>query len=133
VVIAAPVGSVFRAVTEQEGLRGWWTRQATAAPLVGHLNEFPFASGDYNAMRVVALDDGRRVEWECVDGAEEWVGTRVVFEMARDGDGTRLEFLHTGWRTETPFFRMCREAWRYYIGSLGSYCEGRPGRPSPLP
>ncbi|MCK4969988.1 MAG: SRPBCC domain-containing protein, partial [Thermoplasmata archaeon] len=79
--IDTPVDQVYRAVTEQEGLRGWWTRKAIAAPEVGHKNEFPFPSGDYNAMRIVDLEPDSRVEWVCIEGTEEWVGTRIVFSM----------------------------------------------------
>ncbi|UCC93435.1 MAG: SRPBCC domain-containing protein, partial [Thermoplasmata archaeon] len=82
VEIGTGPGEVFSAVTTQEGLRGWWTRQAIAEPRAGHVNQFPFSSGDFNAMRVVALEPDHRVEWECVEGADEWVGTRVMFDIA---------------------------------------------------
>jgi uncharacterized protein YndB with AHSA1/START domain len=128
--IDMPVLRVYKAVTEEEGLRGWWTRQAKAAAQVGHVNEFPFASGDYNAMRVVALEADRLVKWECVDGSPEWVGTHVVFEMEGTTEGTRLVFTHTDWRGDTPFFRMCRKAWEWYMASLKQYCETGMGTPS---
>ena len=131
--IIAPADRVYQAITEQEGLRGWWTRQARAEPVVGHVNEFPFASGDFNAMRVFTLEPVSRVEWECVEGAGEWIGTRIVFQLEPDGDSTLLRFSHGGWREDTPFYRMCRRAWEYYMTSLRSYCEGGRGRPSPLP
>jgi uncharacterized protein YndB with AHSA1/START domain len=121
---------VYSAVTSQEGLRGWWTHQAIAEPRVGHENEFPFSSGDFNAMRVVMLEPGRRVEWECTKGAEEWVGTRVVFDLEPVVGGTRLTFSHTDWQEDTPFFRMCRKAWEWYMASLKQYCETGIGTPS---
>jgi len=122
--------AVFEAITSQKGLRGWWTRQAIAAPELGGLNEFPFASGDYNAMLVMAFEPGRRVEWECVKGSPEWVGTNVVFEMEPSDDGTVLTFTHADWRSDTPFFRMCRKAWEWYLASLKQYCETGMGTPS---
>ena len=132
--IDMPVDRVFRALTEEEGLRGWWTRRAMAVAEVGHVNEFPFASGDFNAMRVVAMEVDRLVEWECVEGSPEWVGTRVVFEMegtgAGTGEGTHLVFTHADWRKDTPFFRMCRKAWEWYLSSLKQYCETGTGTPS---
>ena len=126
---AAP-SKVYRAVTEEEGLRGWWTRMAHAVPEVGHMNDFPFASGDHNAMRVAALVPDARVEWECVEGSPEWVGTRVVFEMVGADGGTRLAFTHADWREDTHFFRMCRKAWEWYMASLQQFCETGEGTPS---
>ncbi len=126
---AAP-DRVYDAVTTQEGLRGWWTRKAVAAPEEGWVNRFPFSSGDYNAMRVTSLDPGHRVEWECVEGAQEWVGTRVVFQLEATGPGTRVRFSHSDWRDDTPFFRMCRKAWEWYMSSLKQYCETGHGTPS---
>jgi uncharacterized protein YndB with AHSA1/START domain len=121
---------VYAAITSQEGLRGWWTRRAIAAPEVGHVNKYPFSSGDYNEMRVVSLQDGSRVEWECVEGSPEWVGTKVVFELGATDDGTRLDFTHADWGADTPFFRMCRKAWEWYMASLKQYCETGMGTPS---
>jgi uncharacterized protein YndB with AHSA1/START domain len=128
--VAVPPDEVYRAVTDQKGLRGWWTRQAMAAPEVGHVNEFKFSSGDYNEMRVVALEPDRRVEWECVVGSPEWVGTRVIFEMEGTENGTGLTFIHADWREDTPFFRMCRKAWEWYMASLKQFCETGDGTPS---
>jgi uncharacterized protein YndB with AHSA1/START domain len=128
--IEAAPDMVYSAVTTQDGLRGWWTRQAEAAPTEGHVNEFRFSSGDYNAMRVVALEPDGRVEWECVEGSPEWIGTRVVFRIEGAEGGTRLTFSHADWRADTPFFRMCRKAWEWYMASLKQYCETGMGTPS---
>ncbi len=128
--IGVPVNKVSRAVTAQEGLRGGWTRKAIAAPEVGHKNEFPFPSGDYNAMRIVDLEPDARVEWVCIEGAVEWVGTRIVFAMEDREGATTLLFTHADWQEDTPFFRMCRKAWEWYMASLKQYCEKGMGTPS---
>ncbi len=128
--IDVPVDQVYQAVTEEEGLRGWWTRKAIAAPEIGHKNEFPFPSGDYNAMRIVDLEPDARVEWICIEGAVEWVGTRIVFAIGDRDGATTLLFTHADWQEDTPFFRMCRKAWEWYLASLKQYCEKGMGTPS---
>ena len=62
----------------------------------------------------------------------------MVFEMEGTvegtgegaGEGTRLVFTHADWRKDTPFFRMCRKAWEWYMASLKQYCETGTGTPS---
>jgi hypothetical protein len=65
-----------------------------------------------------------------VVGSPEWVGTRVIFEMEGTENGTGLTFIHADWREDTPFFRMCRKAWEWYMASLKQFCETGDGTPS---
>jgi uncharacterized protein YndB with AHSA1/START domain len=128
-LVDAPVEIVYRAVTEQKGLAGWWTVQALAEPKVDTVADFKFGDRYRTAMRVAVLDPPRRVEWECVAGDEEWVGTRVVFGLEPKGDQTLVRFLHGGWRQATDFFASCNYNWGYYLTSLKSYCETGHGTP----
>ena len=128
-LIDAPVGAVYRAITEKQGLAGWWTVQALAEPVVGSVADFKFGDRYHTAMRIVALDASKKVEWECVAGDEEWVGTRVVFDLERQGDQTLVRFVHGGWRKVTDFYASCNYNWGYYLTSLKSYCETGEGTP----
>ena len=129
VVIDAPVDTVYRAVTEQNGLAGWWTKQTVAEPRVGSIAEFRFGDRYHNKMRVVRLEENERVEWECLVGEDEWVGTTFVFLLEVNGGQTTLRFSHGNWRAMTDFFASCNYHWGFYMHSLKLYCETGEGEP----
>ena len=127
--IGAPAASVYRAVTEQDGLRAWWTPEALAKPEVGAVAEFRFGDRYRNKMRILRLDPITLVEWECLEGDREWIGTRFVFDLATDGNLTVLRFCHCDWREVTDFYASCNYQWACYMNSLKSYCETGCGMP----
>lgn len=128
-LIDAPAEVVYRAITEQEGLAGWWTVQAISRPVVGGVADFKFGDRYHTAMRIVALEPSHRIDWECIAGDEEWVGTRVTFALERQGDQTLLRFVHAGWRDVTDYYASSNYTWGYYLTSLKSYCEAGKGAP----
>ena len=42
VTIDAPIPVVYMALTEQDGLAGWWTTDTVAEPVVGSIADFRF-------------------------------------------------------------------------------------------
>ncbi len=128
-MIRVPPGSVYRAVTDPAGLAGWWTTDLDVATQVGGVSTFRFRSGAFNRMRISSLSPHRRVEWECVDGAGEWIGTFVSFEMEERDGGTTLLFEHGDWRDATVYMAECSDHWARYLTSLKGYCEEGRGCP----
>ena len=131
VTINTPVEVVFKAVTEQEGLAGWWTKETVAAPEVGGILEFKFGDKYHNKMRVTKLEENRRIEWECFEGDQEWVGTTFTFDLDDKTGQTVLRFSQDGWRAATDFYALCNTTWAFYMQSLKSYCETGTGTPFP--
>ena len=82
-------------------------------------------------MKVVALDPGRRVLWEVVDGPAEWIGTTVSFDLTQDGDFTVLLFKHGGWREPVEFMSHCSTKWATFLMSLKALVE--TGKAAPYP
>ncbi len=120
---------VYRAITEQAGLCAWWTPGTIARPEVGSTAEFKFGTRYHNRMEVVRLDPETAVEWECLGGDEEWIGTSFVFDLEGSDDDTLLRFTHGNWRESTDFFASCNYQWGYYLHSLKLYCETGAGTP----
>lgn len=59
----------------------------------------------------------------------DWQNTRVIFRLSPSGQGTRLEFEHTGWRAKTKVYEMCDGGWSHFMNSLKSYMEMGSGTP----
>lgn len=132
--IAAPAERVFRAITTSEGLRGWWTRDATAAAELGGVAVLRFDDGKVVfRMRVEELEAPRRVAWKCIGDWDEWTGTRLTWDLKPDPDGgTVLHFAHRDWATTEGEYPVCNATWGHLLHLLRDHAEGKPVEP-PFP
>jgi uncharacterized protein YndB with AHSA1/START domain len=94
---------VFKALSEERGLAGWWTKNVTGTPIVGAVNQFRFGDRGFSDMRVVELVPGRRIKWQCIDGAKEWIGTELTFHFREHNGVTTVIFAQRGWREPVEF------------------------------
>jgi len=128
-VINAPAKKVFRAIADQDGLAGWWTRRVSAMPEVDSIAEFRFGDRYHNKMRIKQLIPDKLIQWECEAGDDEWIGTTFIFDLEEKNDATTLRFTHGKWRNDSDFFASCNYHWGHYMKSLKSYCESGQGEP----
>jgi len=120
---------VYKAITTQKGLSSWWTAKTKADAIVGSVAEFWFSTKYHDKMYIVNLDKNKYVEWECIDGDKEWIGTRIQFIITPHNNGTQLHFRHYEWKNESEFFASCNFHWGRYMMSLKDYCETGKGNP----
>jgi uncharacterized protein YndB with AHSA1/START domain len=122
--------NVYKALTAREGLAGWWTNDTRGEGKVGSVLEFRFGAGGID-MKVLELDPDKRVLWQVVDGPEEWIGTKVNFELRQEGDWTIVFFKHQGWKEPVEFMHHCSTKWGVFLLSLKSLLETGKGAPAP--
>jgi uncharacterized protein YndB with AHSA1/START domain len=128
--IKTPASKVYRALTEQEGLAGWWTQKVVARPEVGFVNEFRFESRWLNKMKIIRLEPDTEVEWECIGDTEEWIGTKLRFLLEETEGITLLTFTQSRWAAQTAFFGQCSYHWGAYMKSLKDLAETGKGFPN---
>jgi len=133
VAISAPLESVYEAVATTEGISEWWTRDGVRGKSVEGSNiQFFFGRPEPAAvMEVTRLSADGHVGWRCVEGADEWVGTKVDFDLAHKDGETVVLFTHADWREPTEFMAHCSARWAYFLLSLKSYVENGKGTPFP--
>jgi uncharacterized protein YndB with AHSA1/START domain len=125
--INASPKKVYAALTEEQGLAGWWTKNASASATVGAILHFRFGDRGFNEMQVVRLVPDRRVEWRCVNGAKEWIGARLTFDLKKEHGGTRILFYQRGWKRPVEFMHYCSTKWAVYLVSLKWLLETAKG------
>ncbi|AWW28758.1 SRPBCC domain-containing protein [Echinicola strongylocentroti] len=123
--IKAPKEIVYQALISQEGLGKVWTPKLSVRPEVGAINEFDFDEGYITKMKVLELSENERVLWECVDSDEEWIGTKISFELIEKDGITDVVLKHYDWRELTDFYRFCNYHWAMFLKRLKDYCEGK--------
>lgn len=122
---------IFAALSEEKGLAGWWTKDVKASPTVGAIDQFRFGDEGFNDMKVVELSTGKRVKWQCVNGAKEWIGTELTFDLRPENGATVVLFAQRGWKEQVEFMHYCSTKWGIYLLSLKSLCETGKGMPYP--
>ena len=127
--------AVYKALTTREGLAAWWTKDTQGESKVGGHLKFRFSAGGVELggfdMKVLELEPARRVLWQVVDGPEEWVGTKINWELKQDGDYAVVLFSHQHWKQPVEFMSHCSTKWAIFLMSLKSLVETGKGAPSP--
>ena len=103
--VKASAAEVFRALVEEDVLRPWRTNEPTLA------------------LRVIAVESPAHVEWRCVEGPAEWIGTHVRFDLARAGGETVLRLGHLNWADASDFMAECTTTWGRILLSLKARLE----------
>ena len=91
-------------------------------------DEFDFQAGrgvHYTKQKLVELTPSKKVTWEVTDcnlqfvkKQDEWVGTRISFEIEDLGTNRRITFRHLGLTPKFECYGNCAGAWTEYMNEL---------------
>jgi uncharacterized protein YndB with AHSA1/START domain len=125
--VQAPPSEVFRALTTEQGLSGWWT---TKVRVNGDLVRFTFEDPFHPVMRVIERDEPRAVEWALEGGHEPWNGSTFRFDL-QEGDDTTAVLFRMSYGQELPDeqYGVYNYNWAYYLESLRLLCQEGSGKP----
>ena len=124
--------AVHAALGTASGLAGWWTKDTSGDAEAEGILAFRF-NGSGPDFRVERNEAGK-VEWRCLAGPNEWIGTRITFAFAENPqrpEETLLYFTHGGWKEPCEFMHHCSTKWATFMLSLKAKLETGQGRPFP--
>ncbi|CAN5423502.1 hypothetical protein BH11BAC1_BH11BAC1_22990 [soil metagenome] len=133
--------------TPEEAFKGinnvtkWWTENLEGSSQ--KLNdEFSVQFGDvhYSKQKLVELLPGKKVTWLVTESKlnflkdkQEWVGTKIHFEIFEKDSKTQIRFIHEGLVPKIECYSACSNAWGDYIkGSLLNLINTGKGKPTTL-
>lgn len=122
--ITAPQHRVYEMLSTKEGLAEFWTTVKGDSEVGGKLSFFFGTPEPAAVMEVIELSPDDRVQWRCVDGLPEWVGTTVTFDLKEDGGETVLLFTHADWREPVEILHHSSTKWATFLIGLRSGLEG---------
>jgi uncharacterized protein YndB with AHSA1/START domain len=133
--IKSSSNEVYKALATREGLACWWTNDTQGETNVGGVIQFRFSAdgselGGFD-MKVLELHPAKRVLWQVVGGPEEWIGTKISWDLKVDGEYSVVLFKHQGWKEPVEFMHHCSTKWAIYLLSLKSLVETGKGAPNP--
>ncbi len=129
VVMSTTHDKLINSLTTLQGLSSWWTKETSGSTNVGDVIEFRFGGSGFD-MKVLKSNENS-VLWEVIAGPDEWIGTRVNFDIRNHEKGVILYFAHTGWEEESEFHHHCSMKWATFLLSLKDYLEKGAGKPYP--
>ena len=128
--IKSSPGEVYKALTTLDGLSAWWTSNTQGDSKTGGVLQFRFGAGGFD-MKVLELEPAQRVLWQVVNGPDEWMGTKISFDLKQQGDWTIVLFKHQGWKEPVEFMHHCSTKWAVFLLSLKALLETGKGAPWP--
>jgi uncharacterized protein YndB with AHSA1/START domain len=121
---------VYQAITTADGIRQWWTRDATIEPKVGADGEFGFYGRRFVAkVTVEELDPVTRVRWTVANAA--WPANEIEFNLKAVANDTTLVFAHRGFPRADDAYASATTRWGFYLLSLKRYLQTGKGTPNP--
>jgi hypothetical protein len=89
-------------------------------------------------MKLIEVVPEKKVVWLVLDNyfkftkdKTEWTGTKIIFEISKQGSKTQLRFTHLGLVPEYECYNVCREGWSNYIqNSLHGLISTGKGQPN---
>jgi len=129
--VQASVDAVYTALTQESGVKSWWTTDTDLQASEGSDARFGFGSQGEFKMKVSKLNKNQHVKWDVIQAAPDWVDTYVTFDLEANGDGTKIHFAHSNFATEDGSFASVTFNWAYFMMSLKAYLETGEGTPVP--
>jgi uncharacterized protein YndB with AHSA1/START domain len=130
-VKSSSLDNAYHALATRDGLAGWWTKDTVGEDKIGGVMRFSFGDVGFIDMKVVALQPGKQVVWQVVGGPQDWIGTKVIWELKQEDDYVIVLFKHEGWKEPVEFMGHCSTKWAIFLMSLKSMLETGQGAPWP--
>lgn len=102
----------------------WWTENLEGkSGAAGDRFSVQFGDVHFSVHEVVKIEPYREIVWLITDSKlswlqqeDEWTGTRIIFNISEDENGTLVTFTHEGLTPAVECFKGCQGAWQQYVG-----------------
>ncbi|MFA6277628.1 MAG: SRPBCC domain-containing protein [Pedobacter sp.] len=116
--------------------KNWWVGLfgETIAGKSNLMNdEFSFRAGEgvhYSNQKLIELVVNKKISWLVTESnlsflknTNEWAGTKICFDLEKEGDYTKITFTHDGLMPQIECYDSCSSAWMQYLQNLKAYLK----------
>lgn len=128
---------LYEAITTENGIHGWWAKDADVGRNTGEISRMRFAK-EAGAVemhfRIDAMVPSKRVSWTCVKNPNPaWIDTMIDLEIDQvNPSEVNFRFNHSHWdpkwKGQLPY-EQTKEGWNHFMISIKEYCETGVGQP----
>ena len=111
--------------------KNWWVG-LFGETIAGESNaindEFSFRAGDgvhYSNQKLIEHVVNKKISWlvtesnlSFLNNTNEWAGTKICFDLEKEGDHTNITFTHEGLMPQIECYESCSSAWTQYLQNL---------------
>ena len=123
-----------------KNFRAWWSEEIEGN--TDQLNEaFFYHYKDIHLckLKLIELVPNKKLVYQVLENEfnftkdkTEWIGTKLIFEITKEGDQTKVKFTHQGLVPKYECYNVCFDAWTGYIkNSLYKLITTGKGEPNP--
>jgi len=114
---------VFEAISRSEGLDKWWTKSSAVNPFKGGIYTLDFGPEYIWKAIVTEYEKTNVFELKMTEADDDWMGTRIGFNLIDRQDRTDVHFYHTGWPQNNEHFKISSYCWAMYLRILKRHLE----------
>ncbi|PHS37070.1 MAG: hypothetical protein COA91_10920 [Robiginitomaculum sp.] len=127
-------------IVVSQDIGSWWSEFEGSLNKLGDEAIFSFKPNPTTwTFRVTGYEEQRYFELACVKAnhpheglpatiREEWLGTKLIFEIEPDGDGSKITLTHKGLVPRLDCYEVCVGGWDHFFkNSLKNYLDSRRG------
>lgn len=117
----------------------WWsTNFEGESSKLGDVFTVHFKSGDWYKIKIAELTPGKKIVWDVIaadqtwhEDRDEWTGTKIVWELTPEKNGTKIDMTHEGLVPEFECYEKCKMGWDYLTQkSLFKFLTENKGLPA---
>lgn len=118
----------------------WWPGEVKGETgKLGGVFTYRVEGAHYTKQKITEFVPGKKVTWHVTEAEisfvkdkEEWKGTDIIFEIAKNGAKTEVRFTHKGLASAFECYKECSNAWGMLVnGNLRRLVT--TGKPQPSP
>ena len=120
IVVSQSPAEVFKAINNP---RAWWSSEiAGTTDQLNAVWNYHFGDNHRSKIKVIEIIPDKKVVWLVEENyfknakdQTEWVGNRITFEIAKQGDKTELVFTQIGLVPTDDCYKACEWGWTGFI------------------
>lgn len=102
----------------------WWaTNFEGSSQNLNDIFTVRFANGDMYKMKISEFFPDKKITWDVIDSHQgwvknetEWTGTKILWEVSEQQDGTQIDMTHVGLTPELECYDTCTtKGWDYLL------------------
>jgi uncharacterized protein Usg len=136
IIVDKDITSAFNSI---KNFRAWWSEEIEGnTDKVGETFFYHYKDVHLCKIKLIEMVGDKKLVYQVIANEfnftkdkTEWINTKLIFDLTREGNKTKIVFTHEGLVPEYECYNVCNDAWTSYIqGSLKNFIETGTGKPN---